>query len=302
MDFGTEASEKGIYLVQRKIACLTFIAGFLVSIINFVNFLSEYSITEAIAKPAVFFLLIISLITLLTGFKDCAGFRIIQVVLAFLTSAFAIMDVYNSIHGLGLIMLAFFLAFKYGFLKRRLLLKIILSMSIVFALVMLSAQLDYQGGGVMFGLNAVIYLTAFLMITYIIYQDEITAYIIRNREAEDEISALQDERRELAGRLEALDNRIAEFADPVDLEGMGLTRKEMEVLEALIFYRETEHQLAERLGISFHTLKNHFRHIRDKLGVDKREDIIERCRHSFLSQILSCVPPGQDLSRLPSSA
>ncbi|HAK44753.1 MAG TPA: hypothetical protein DCO79_02370 [Spirochaeta sp.] len=278
-DIGTEGNS--IFLVQRKIAFLAFIAGFLISVINFVNFLSKYTVPEAILKPAVFFLIIFSTMTLLTGLKNSSSLRLLQVLLAFANGAISILDVYNSIHGLGLIMLSVFLAFKYGFLKKRFILKSFLAMVVVFTLVMISAQLDYRSGGIMFGLNSIIYLSVFLAVTYVIYQDEITEYILRNREAESEISVLQNERSELAHRLSELDSRIAGLTVPVDLEKMGLTKKEMEVLEVLILYRETEHELADRLGMSFHTLKNHFRHIRDKLGVDKREDIIEMCRNNF---------------------
>ena len=282
MDFGTETSKNRIYIVQRKIAFLAFVAGFLVSVINFVNFLSKYSITEALVKPAVFLIFIISIFTLLTGIKDFQWLRLSQAAMAFIMGSIAIMDVYNSIHGLGLIMLAVFLAFKYGFLKKKLRLKTVLIMTVVFALVMISAHRDYLDSGIMSGLNSVIYLTVFIAVTYIIYQDEITAYIKKNREAESEISVLRTERRELKARLEDLDRKIVAITEPIDLNRMGLTNKELEVLEALILYRETEQQLAERLGMSFHTLKNHFRHIRDKLGADNREDIIEMCRNNFV--------------------
>lgn len=281
MVFGTQTSEKSIYIVQRKIAFLTFAAGFLVSVINFFSLIDEFTMTEAVSNPAVFFLSAVSVAVLLTGLKNHILFRILQIILATLVGFVAIMDVYNSIHGLGLIMMAFFLAFKYGFLKKRFSLKILITIIVVFAMVMLSAQLDNRGSGIMHGLDAIIYLTVIVMVTYFIYQDEIIAYIKKNREAEGEIAALQSEHAELALRLAELDKRIAVLAEPVDLAEMGLTKKELEVLEALILYRETEHQLAERLGMSFHTLKNHFRHIRDKLGVDKREDIIEMCRNNF---------------------
>jgi len=280
-DFGTEENERSLFNVQRKVAFLAFTAGFLVSVINFFNFLSKYTVGEAFVKPGVIVIVSISILTLLTGLRESKIIRLLQVSLAFIMGAIAIMDVYNSIHGLGLIMLSVFLAFKYGFLKKRFILKSFLAMVVVFTLVMISAQLDYRSGGIMFGLNSIIYLSVFLAVTYVIYQDEITEYILRNREAESEISVLQNERSELAHRLSELDSRIAGLTVPVDLEKMGLTKKEMEVLEVLILYRETEHELADRLGMSFHTLKNHFRHIRDKLGVDKREDIIEMCRNNF---------------------
>jgi len=278
---GTATKDDRIYHVQRKIAVLAFLAGFFVALINFVDYLSKYSAFEALGKPAVFLNILLSALTLATGFGDFRFLRLLQTGIVFITAVISILDTYNSIHGLGLILLGFFLAFKYGFLKKHFLIKTIAIVLTVFALVMFSAGLDGAGSGVMHSLDSIIYLAVFLAVTYIIYQDEITEYVLRNREFEGQLKQLKRERTMLADMLNDLDGKIAKMAEKVDLKAMGLTKKELEVVEALILYRETEQQLAERLGISYHTLRNHFRHIRDKLGVDRREDIIEMCRNNF---------------------
>jgi DNA-binding CsgD family transcriptional regulator len=281
MGYGTQTKQDTILGVQRKVAFLAFSAGLLVSVINLVSYLSDYSFTDAIIKPAVSVIFLFSFITLASGLRDSIFLRLLQVCLALLMGGYAIMDVYNSIHGLGLILLAVFLAFKYGLLQKRPILKVLLFLFYVFGLVMFSAQVANKGTGLMHGFDAIIYLGVFLSITYIIYQDEITAYIRKAREAESEVSVLRMEREALAEKLIMLDEKITELTMTNDIDSFGLTPKEKEVIEALVVYRETEQQLAERFGISFHTVKTHFRHIRDKLGVDRREEIIEMFRNNF---------------------
>ncbi|MDC7226894.1 MAG: LuxR C-terminal-related transcriptional regulator [Spirochaetales bacterium] len=282
MAIGTQVKHSSEFPVQKKVALLVSAAGFLISLINLFSYLGDFSAGEAILKPAVLLMFFTSFLTLISGLIDHPLFRFIQIFLALFTGTIAILDTYNSIHGLGLVLLGVFLAFKYGFFRQKAILKSIIILIYVFSLEMVSAHLDDREAGIMYGLDSVIYLTIFIVVSYIIYQDEITAYIMRNKEIEDELSVLEAERLQLAGRMELLDSRIAALTKPVDLDKMGLTAKEFEVLEALILYRETEHELADRLGMSFHTIKNHFRHIRDKLGVDRREDIIEMCRNNFI--------------------
>ena len=271
-----------IFSVQRKIAFIASAAGMLVTVINYFNYLPVWGPYKAFFRPAVHTILLITVLTVMTGLKDRSFLRILQISLAFIMGALSILDAYNSIHGLGMVVISILLTFKYGLLKTNAIPKLGVFMAAVFLLVMVSVTIAGKPHRLMYAVESIIYLIAFLSVSYLIYQDEISSFIKKAHLAEDRIARLKIERRELADRLRELDSRIAELTQPVDLEQMGITRKERKVLETLIIYRETEQDLAARLGISYYTLKNHFRHIRDKLGVDRREDLIEMCRNNFI--------------------
>jgi DNA-binding CsgD family transcriptional regulator len=76
--------------------------------------------------------------------------------------------------------------------------------------------------------------------------------------------------------LEPLDV-VAEYPRPHILpaqttRGGPLTRRERQVA-GLLAYRHTNAEIAEQLGISEHTARNHVRHVLRKLGVRSRRDV-----------------------------
>ena len=273
------------YRIQQKLSIAIFSAGFIVSIVNFISIYSHSNFSTAITDQSVMVLLIISLIILSSYFMDYEIVRFLQVLIVIITAVLAILDVYNSIHGLGLLIIAAFISFKYGYFKRWLKTKALISIMLTSVVMELSAIRQNPEGKIMYGLDAVIYIVLFFFVTYLIYSDEIKYYIENNKAKEDTIETLTGERDLLLNRVKSLDKRIALMSpdfQPIDLNQYKITAAERRVIEILVLYRATDKEIADRLCISYHTVKNHFRSIRNKLGVDRREEIIDLCRFNFL--------------------
>ncbi len=272
------------YIIQRKIAFVGGIAGLFVAIINLVDDLPKRNFLEAFIDIDVSLVILLSGLFLVSGYINSWTVRLFQIVLALICSGIAILDAYDAIYGLGLIILAVLLSFSYGFFRRHGVIKILFIVLYLFVMVVISTRLGNRSDHIMLGLDAIIYLAMFLVTAYLIYSDEINAYLSRANQAESALETLRAERETLNSRLNELDDKIRAIEARricIDLDKAGITAREREVLRVLIEYHETEKDIAKRLGISHFTVKEHFRHIRDKLGVDRREEIIELCRDSF---------------------
>ena len=109
----------------------------------------------------------------------------------------------------------------------------------------------------------------------------------RTKAAEDSVVEMIKHRNVLEKELKVLNRTIREMqksSDPLDFEAIGITERERDVLMALVVYGDTSKEIAERLQIGYETVKTHLKHIRDKLGVDRREEIIDLCRNNFIKE------------------
>ena len=88
-------------------------------------------------------------------------------------------------------------------------------------------------------------------------------------------------------RIEELEQRH----EPEDLVQYDLTRRQEEVLKALVTRHESNVELGERLGISERTVKSHIYSICNKVGVDRRVDLIELFRWNW-SHVDHSYPPS----------
>ena len=280
----TELRRTEIARTQKVIAVIAGLVGLTVCLINFISKLDTHGIAGAFMRTEVVVLLLLSALMLVTGYINSNIIRGIQISVGFMTGIIGILDVYYSIHGIGLVILFIIVAFRYGFFEKRPRIKIASIIIGIFALIEFSASRTHAGNNWMVGLDSILYLALFLTILYFLYSSEINAYISKNNAAEKTIGELEKERDEMTSTLENLNMRIARMkseSETVDLDSLGLTDREKEVIEALVVYRETDKALADRLGIKYQTIKVHFRNIRDKLGVDRREEIIDMCRNNF---------------------
>lgn len=273
--------------VQKLIALIFASVGFSVTLINLLDQLRKDSFLKALTRPSISILFLISLIMLLSGFLKGRIGRGIQVGIFTLTGLIATLDVYNSIHGLGLYLLALFLAFKYGWFTYHVKLKLAGIALFILGSVEVSARLAFDSGEWMYGLDAVLYVAMFMLVSYTIYADEIRAHIERAASNEELIARLKKDRDQLDRRIQELERQTAK----IDLKSKGISDAEKRVLRALVLYRESEIEIGKRLKLSPHTVKNHIRSVRKKLGAGKREDLIFMCRHNF-KQKASSLPPG----------
>jgi len=77
------------------------------------------------------------------------------------------------------------------------------------------------------------------------------------------------------GGLYLLDKRIGHYADSISFPAIPLSRREQEILEQLsrgFYYKE----IADKLSISFETVRTHIRHIYEKLQVNSRVEALKK--------------------------
>lgn len=67
----------------------------------------------------------------------------------------------------------------------------------------------------------------------------------------------------------------------IDVDLIGLTKSEHEILEYLCIYRANTAEICSKFGKSQSTVKSQLRSIMDKAGADNRYQLIEMCRHNF---------------------
>ncbi|MBI9099173.1 MAG: hypothetical protein JEY91_11880 [Spirochaetaceae bacterium] len=252
-----------------------------VALINFITSIPRLGNKGAFLQQAVIVLIVLSLIVFISGLFNNNVLRTFQVLVVVFTGILSILDDYDSIYGLGLFLISAFMSFKYGFFKDYLKAKVSSIILLTFALVEYSAQVGKSADKWVIGIDAIAYLSLFIFVTYIIYSDEIKAYILKTQSSRERLKKIENQKEILAKKMSLLDAQVQALTAPIDLDSYGITEPEKKTIETLIMYRETEAELAKRLGISFHTVKSHFRHIRDKLGVDRREEIIDMCRNNF---------------------
>ncbi len=281
MASGITTNKFSIFKVQKRISYIVSALGMLVVFINFFDLVRRFPVIDALLYPSVGIILAVSIVIFLTSLKDSSFLRYVQLFIFFLVGAIAILDVYNSFHGLGLVILTLIIGFRYGLFEKKPLLKIFLFIGIIFVIVEIAASL--QSGVIRWntGLDAIMYILVFIGVLYTIYSNEIIYYVKLTTEAENKLNRIEMERTRLQNKLDDLDLVYRQLTQPADLDSMGITPREMEVIEALVVYRERDRALAERLGISPYTLKEHMKHIRDKLGVDRRDEIVDMCRNNF---------------------
>lgn len=68
----------------------------------------------------------------------------------------------------------------------------------------------------------------------------------------------------------------------IDVDLIGLTNSELELLEYLCIYRANTTEICSKFGKSQSTVKSQLRSIMDKAGADSRYQLIEMCRHNFI--------------------
>lgn len=284
------------YDVQKRIAFLIFGVGLFVSIVNLLHGLSNSTLLQELFSSSVFLVFLLSLCMLLTALHNHPFVRGIQVFIFIITGGIAIWDSYSSIYGLGLMILAVLLAYKYGFFHNYPITKIIIWAIALFALIEISARKKYPEGEWMAGLDAIAYLSMFFLTIFIIYQDEIKAYIGKIQEKENEVWKLIENRKTLVSELQKkqqqiveLDKQLEDHIDhhkKIDLNKHNITPREEEVIRLLVVYRSSDKEIAEALGISVATVKLHLTHIREKFSVDDRNAIIELCRNNYIEEYI----------------
>lgn len=192
-----------------------------------------------------------SVTCLLTFFEDPeSGFALIQIVILTL------------------------LSFKYGFLKKNLILKIVGAISVVFTTMFVSAY--WHGHSLIYVLATLLFFSIFVFLIFLIMSDEIKINIKREKRLKAVIKKLNHS---LVDTKEHLKSIGAYYIDPIEA---GLTKAELLLLENLCIYRESNIDLGERLGKSPNTIKVQLTKVMEKIGADTRYQLIDLCKNYYL--------------------
>ena len=268
-------------LVQRNVSFVMFIIGTITAVTNFIYLSQEPN--SSFTRYFVYCVLIFIFAALALG-GNCLSNRLTRVIhiAEFLILAIlAIRDDYSSAYGLLLFIIAVLLALRYGFYRRHFHAKLSASLLFYICLVIFFSGKVSVSNLLYYGMNALVLSFILLYLLYSIYSIHIRAYTFHQVIDDMTINDLEGERKELINKITVLNDEISQYLDEkneIDLSKTGLTPGEMKVLSSYMKQKGTDVELAVRLHLSPHTIRNHFRKIRDKLGVDSKHEIYELCR------------------------
>ncbi len=159
------------------------------------------------------------------------------------------------IYGLGFILVGFYMSYKYDFFKRHTVTKLIISTCIILTIVIIAGSLAL---GWAYGIGIIAF---FIFLTSVILIGEL-----------DVIRAYSKKEAQVDKVLKDIEGR------KLDLKKMGFTRREMEIGRLLIEVKGTDSDLAEMLGVSANTMRNHMKSMRMKVKVKNKQQLIDSIR------------------------
>jgi len=224
-------------------------------------------------------------------------------------SAFNFYLQYDNPYALLFWILLCILMYRYGFLRKHSLLKIILLCIFLIVCIEISLMETGQSG---IGIEILLFLFMFLTIVYISFKEELHKILFYEKRAKKLITETKQEKEQLQTLIQAKDqekeqlqaqimqqkaqihNEVQELKrieeqlekiiakeQPCDLERFDLTSREREILELLVTTKRTNKEIAEVLEVKTDTVKKHLHNIYDKIGVDDRHGLIELCRNNY---------------------
>ncbi len=288
--------------IQNRVSIIIAVAGGLVILINLFRnlFIRHRSLLDTLLhNQTVSLLFMFSLIMFLTRKSKSAFVRYLQIFVFLANAALAIMDEYDAFHGMGFVILAILLAHRYGFFNRHPRIKLIILAVFTMTFIELSinaAGEDHVGSSI----DILIYIVFFLTLIYLIYKSEIDHFLRLEKVLSETISSMENEKSVLekeimiySGEILKRESRIRELemeisssvdhGQPIRLkEDFGITGREEDVIREFCLNPQlTTSELADRLHMSFGTIKRHFNSIFKKLKVRSRSELLDRCKWNF---------------------
>ncbi|MCG8453126.1 MAG: LuxR C-terminal-related transcriptional regulator [Spirochaetales bacterium] len=276
-----------LYITQRNISKILFLFGCSVSIYNpIVGYLfRDKNFYEVITNFHVYIPILFTLLFFGTRNINHGIIRGLHVLVLIIISFISTLDNYDSFFGIGFLILAVILSFRYGFLNHypRI---ILLGIGVFYAgLVELSVFLKSRNSfGVGFSVD--LFLIVFLSLIYIIYKNDIEKIKTKRYDLERSLSSLITERSKLEAELAKKTAEIAAFEKKIeeayqkdssnfdDLRGIySLTKKELELLIIIYETGKSNLEIAENLHITVGTVKQHLNRAYSKLNVRSRTQV-----------------------------
>lgn len=252
--------------------------GFLLTFFGLTVFVANWIMK---GSPLAYEFNIITLICTLTIFVSSffKYGRYVQFISLAFASLASIYDTPDDGVSFAILILTLLLMYKYKFFEKRATIKLSITFVVIILIVLLGSLKNKhisEPTDIIVPIMTVLFFIVFLTSLVIIMYDELTIYIKREKKYKKEIKNLNIT---IAQTQEYLKKIDANFIDPIQA---GLTKKELILLEALCLYRESNIDLAERLGKSPNTIKVQLTRIMNKIGVETRYQLIDLCRHYFI--------------------
>lgn len=277
--------------LQAKIGLFIGIIGLLVAVTNFFDSLRTESVVEAMLSLSVWSMFLVGGVLIATAFLDFSVSRGFQVFAAAAVGSIGIIDVYNSVHGYGVLLMAILLAYKYGFFDRHRRAKIILTAGYTAVITFISTLLDGLEGGLMYSVNSILYLGFFVICFYVILQDEIRMYIRRDQARLSYIERLMEEKAQIEERIREYEERH----QPVDLDDFDLTDYEKEILRVLKLTQESNKWIAGYFRKSEPAVSQAIHRICRKMDVRTKGELMVLLRENWVGETLEGYDPDEEV-------
>lgn len=242
--------------MEKRINLLFIGFGLFVSLTNLLFFINTVGFSTALISVSNIYVPVIgtlyfSLLQLTRGIIV----KISHIVFLFVISAVGITDDPNSVYGLGFMLMCIYLLYKYGYLHSHFVAKSIGLMAVVYALILTSILGKTH---VSIGLNVMAFVLFFFVAFFLGEWQWIQTLRQRDKDYKQRIQAMSGE--------------------PIDLEALKFTKREIDVGRYLIHFQETDKEIAWRMQVSPDTVRNHLKSIRRKAGVGTKQQLIEKIR------------------------
>ena len=291
---------------HKRISIFISLIGLFASIFNFLRsfYFRDLSLIEALLEPStsISFIIVIFLILLLKA-SDIFT-QIVHICIFLLQGFLSIMDYYNSFYGMGFILLAIVLIYKYGFLRRYPKIKILLLA--LYTLICVEISVSTVNGRATVAVDILLYFFFFLTIVYLAYKSEIKRILSVEKEYEEyyynseldkenlieeinghqkQIASHQDDINEKSQELKLLESKITKLnklKKTVDLRNFKVTNTERKVIEQLcIDISIGNKEIGSNLNISTGTVSQHLHRVYKKLNIRTRQELIDQCKWNF---------------------
>ena len=215
-----------------------------------------------------------------------SGVRLFHFLSVLLISGLSMWDGYDSYYGLGFLIIAFVIAYKYGYLDRGFRWKTAAWLAATAVFIELSARFgnsDDSGASPL----VIAFLLFFAGFFYMVYRSDIDRLATVNANLSSDLIKAKRERYRLEKAMESNDRELAAFREAAAKADISIeekwqslrnefqiTRKEIEVVQYVVQTGSSNIDIAELMGIKESTVKQHIHRVLAKMDARNRADLI----------------------------
>lgn len=278
--------------LQKKIAISIGIFASLASIVNFfAGFLFRGdNLVESFIHPAVLPTLIGGILFLLSGFWIHPFARMFQFISVIVVSAFSMWDGIDSFYGLGFQIIAFVIAYKYGYFDKGFRWKALTWLVLTAVFIEIASRFENtedQGSSII----VIVFLLFFAGFFYMVYKSDIDRLSTVNEDLASDLIKAKREGYRLEKAKEANDNELSAYREAADKADISIeekwnslknefqiTRKELAVVQIVVQTGSMNSEIADSLGVKESTIKQHIHRVLGKIEARDRADMIVMIR------------------------